>query len=106
MIHARLAALGLPLSTLDQLNPTVMPLFLLPEDTLIREYFPVDRAEEVWKKSVLGWGLDPEILDSITIDSYPRENKYSHAYTMGVVPRTPKAIMVDSDLSLSALGSG
>jgi hypothetical protein len=58
-------------------------------------YYPVEKIDELWTKTVLGEGFKQGDADHIYRDNFPRPNKYTHGYMNGVNGRTPKAVGLD-----------
>lgn len=75
---------------------------LAPEtDTLISEYFPVESVNDFWRKTMIQSGFDPKVFDWINLDSFPRENKQTHAYMSPTVMPQPRVVRVrEGTLSL------
>ena len=72
-------------------------LFSLPTDSLVLEYFPVENVESFWRQTMLESGFSETALSRITLDSYPREGKQTHAYMMPARSHQPYVIRVDAE---------
>lgn len=72
--------------------------FLLsPEtDTLISEYFPVEKANEFWTQAMLESGFSANVFSFISLDSFPRANKQTHAYMENTVNPLPRNLTIKS----------
>jgi hypothetical protein len=81
---------------------------LSPETrTLVAEYFPVERADEFWRSTMLASGFRMEELNQILLDSYPRANKQSHAYMAAIIESEPvQSEVVPGTLNLKVPAAG
>lgn len=71
-------------------------LFAPPTDSLISEYFPVERIEETWRTTMIESGFTATAVDRIRLDSYPRPGKQSHAYMMNARSHQPNTFRIDA----------
>ena len=72
-------------------------LFSLPTDSLVLEYFPVEKVESFWRQTMLESGFSETALSRITLDSYPREGKQTHAYMMPARSHQPYVLRVNAE---------
>ncbi|MCB9062851.1 MAG: hypothetical protein H6622_15120 [Halobacteriovoraceae bacterium] len=71
--------------------------FLLPNSEIqMQDFFPKSKVLERWKDSMIKSGFKSDVLDNIIIDSFPRENKFGHAYMAAIKTSKPKITTVDS----------
>lgn len=84
-------------------NPDIDPqsidgrnsFLLSPEnDTILSDYFPVDTVNEFWLQTMRESGFSDRYLNSINLDSFPRDNKQTHAYMWNVVDSQMKTLIV------------
>lgn len=80
---------GIPSENIDNRNS----FLLVPEtDTMVTEYFPVENVNNFWHQTMLEMGFTPQSYENINLDSFPRENKQTHAYMANVVSMRPKQV--------------
>jgi len=80
---------GIPSAQIDNRN---MHLLAPENDTLIAEYFPVENVDQFWRQTMIESGFSESTLESITLDSFPRAKKQTHAYMWPVVMTEPKSV--------------
>lgn len=78
-----------------KLRPSQQSFFSLPTEALISEYFPVENVQEVWRQTMRQSGFSPTAVERINLDSYPRENKQTHAYMLTARSHQPETFIVD-----------
>ncbi len=81
---------------LTQLRVSQAGLFSLPTDSLVLEYFPVEKVESFWRETMRESGFTETALSRITLDSYPREGKQTHAYMMPARQHQPYTITINA----------
>lgn len=97
-LKKRLGEVG---GSLEQLRNSQIGLLALEGDTMIREYFPADRAIDIWKDTLSKSGFDSDALNLIVVDAFPRAGKQTHAYMTNLTSHIPKVFRIDSkDLSV------
>jgi hypothetical protein len=72
-----------------------LPLLMLRTDPLISAYIAPSRAEESWRKMVLGNGFDPRVLSEIRLDRAPRSDQYRDGATLTAWGRKPYRLTFD-----------
>ncbi|MCY4645150.1 MAG: M3 family metallopeptidase [Bacteriovoracales bacterium] len=63
----------------------------------LANYFLAENANEIWRETMKESGFQDFVLDQIYLDSFPRKNKYTHAYMQSAVRNIPKAIVLDTE---------
>ncbi len=66
-----------------------------PAFLLLRSYFPKEDIVSIWKETMLESGFEPILLNSITVDAYPRASKQTHAYMRPIQMRRLQTLTVD-----------
>ena len=73
--------------------------FFMPEDeNLVRDYFIAEDVNNVWLQTMRESGFEDSELMRISLDSFPRTNKYTHAYMASVLDTIPKEIVLYTDI--------
>jgi hypothetical protein len=77
---------------IDQMEYTDL---LVPEtETMVADYFPVESVNEFWMQTMRESGFPESAFANISLDSFPREGKQTHAYMWNVVSVRPKIFRV------------
>lgn len=84
----------IPGASLDTLRRTQLSLLELESASLIRKYLPKEKIDEIWRAAMTASGFDPKLFETIRLDGYPRENKYTHAYMANVSNHAPKELTI------------
>ncbi|MGE0528562.1 MAG: M3 family metallopeptidase, partial [Bdellovibrionales bacterium] len=72
--------------------------FLPPEtDSLVSEYFPKENVNSFWRNFFIESGFSITQLNNLTLDSYPREGKFTHAYMAPQSLHKPRVFEVDAN---------
>lgn len=71
-----------------------MPLLYPEANILLREYFPAEAVDGMWKETMRESGFGDFGFGQITFDSFPREKKQTHAYMSSSLSNIPKTIRI------------
>ncbi len=93
-LHARLLAKELSLKRHDLTESHLA--ILAPDIDSFGRYFPRETVDALWAKTLKQSGFDPSILETITRDVMPRENKYTHAYMTSLNTKMPKSLTINA----------
>ncbi len=78
---------------------------LSPDADGFGKYYPIEKVDELWAKTVLSQGFSQADVDHINRDVFPRDKKYTHAYMNSLNNRTPKRVLLKAgslDMDLPA----
>ena len=79
-----------------QFRAAAIQLLLSGRGGNIEKYFPVAKAEAVWRQMVLANGFDERVLSEIHLDTEPRPGKFASGYSNAVSTRRPKVVRIDA----------
>jgi len=69
---------------------------LSPDADGFGKYYPIEKVDALWAKTVIDQGFSQADVDHINRDVFPRENKYTHAYMNSLNNRTPKSVRLNA----------
>ena len=76
----------------------VLRFFMPEEDNLVRDYFIAEDVNNVWLHTMRESGFEDSDLMGISLDSFPRTNKHTHAYMTNVLDTIPREVILDTEI--------
>lgn len=73
---------------------------LVEADSIVKDFFPVEKVEGLWKETMCKAGFDKAVVDGVKLDCFPRENKYTHAYMMPALSHSARVVTIDGSLGV------
>lgn len=67
---------------------------LAPDADGFGKFYPIEKVDELWAKTVLSQGFSQADIDHINRDVFPRDKKYTHAYMNSLNNRVPKRVLL------------